>query len=87
MELTIAHLYPDTMSLYGEYANITVLRRKLEALGVEAAVREITFEDAADLSGADFIYMGAGTERRQKAVLNAAASLGARQEESYSHRE
>ena len=78
MELTIAHLYPDTMSLYGEYANITVLRRKLEALGVEAAVREITFEDAADLSGADFIYMGAGTERRQKAVLNAAASLGAR---------
>ena len=78
MELTIAHLYPDAMSLYGEYANITVLRRKLEALGVEAAVREITFEDAADLSGADFIYMGAGTERRQKAVLNAAASLGAR---------
>ena len=77
MELTIAHLYPDAMSLYGEYANITVLRRKLEALGVEAAVREITFEDAADLSGTDFIYMGAGTERRQKAVLNAAASLGA----------
>lgn len=78
MELTIAHLYPDAMSLYGEYANITVLRRKLEALGVEAAVREIAFEDAADISGTDFIYMGAGTERRQKAVLNAAASLGAR---------
>ena len=35
MELTILHLYPDFMSLYGEYANVTVLRRRLEALGVE----------------------------------------------------
>ena len=29
MELTILHLYPDFMSLYGEYANVTVLRRRL----------------------------------------------------------
>ena len=33
MELTILHLYPECMSLYGEYANIAVLRRRLEALG------------------------------------------------------
>lgn len=76
MELTIVHLYPEVMSLYGEYANIAVLRRKLEAVGVTAAVRTITFEDKMDLSGADFIYMGAGTERRQKAVLASASACG-----------
>lgn len=76
MELTIAHLYPDVMSLYGEYANIAVLRRKLEAMDVTVTVREIAFEDEPDVSGADFIYMGAGTERRQKAVLNAAPQYG-----------
>lgn len=76
MELTIAHLYPDVMSLYGEYANIAVLRRMLEAMGVEVTVRRITFEDLMDVSGADFIYMGAGTERRQKAVLSAASQYG-----------
>lgn len=76
MELTIAHLYPDVMSLYGEYANIAVLRRTLEAMGVTVTVRRITFEDPMDVSGADFIYMGAGTERRQKAVLNAASQYG-----------
>ena len=76
MELTIAHLYPEVMSLYGEYANVAVLRRKLEALGVTVAIREITFEDEMDLSGADFIYMGAGTERRQKAVLISAPHYG-----------
>ena len=30
MELTILHLYPDMMDLYGEYANLAVLRRRLE---------------------------------------------------------
>lgn len=72
MELTILHLYPDSMSLYGEYANVAVLRRHLEAMDVEVTVRNVTFEDAPDFSGADFIYMGAGTESRQKGVLAAA---------------
>lgn len=76
MELTIAHLYPDVMSLYGEYANIAVLRRTLEAMGVAVTVRRITFEDLMDVSGADFIYMGAGTERRQKAVMISAPHYG-----------
>ena len=78
MELTIAHLYPDAMSLYGEYANVSVLRRHLDALGVETTLRAITFEDEMDVSGADFIYMGAGTETRQKAVLVSAPHYGPR---------
>ena len=71
MELTILHLYPDCMSLYGEYANVTVLRRHLEAMGVTVNVRTALFEDAPDFEHADFIYMGAGTERTQKAALTA----------------
>lgn len=69
MELTILHLYPDFMSLYGEYANVTVLRRRLEALGVEVTVRTACRADRPDFDGADMIYMGAGTERRQKLAM------------------
>ena len=69
MELNIVHLYPDVMSLYGEYANLAVLRRHLEAMGVTVAVKAVTCEDEPDFDGADFIYMGAGTERGQKYVL------------------
>lgn len=69
MELTLLHLYPDSMSLYGEYANLAVLRRHLEALGVTVAVRSCTCEDVPDFTGADLIYMGAGTESAQKAAL------------------
>lgn len=71
MELTILHLYPDCMSLYGEYANVMVLRRHLEAAGVSVTVETARFEDAPDFEHADFIYMGAGTERTQKAALSA----------------
>ena len=71
MELTMLHLYPDCMSLYGEYANVMVLRRHLEAMGVSVTVETALFEDAPDFGRADFIYMGAGTERTQKAALTA----------------
>ena len=69
MELTILHLYPDTMSLYGEYANLAVLRRHLEALGVSVQLAKATAEDIPDFTGVDLVYMGAGTEGAQKAVL------------------
>ncbi len=71
MELTILHLYPDCMSLYGEWANVAVLRRHLEAAGVSVTVTTALFEDAPDFASADLIYMGAGTERTQKAALTA----------------
>lgn len=69
MELTILHLFPDFMSLYGEYANVAVLRRHLEAMGVTATVRAVSSGDVPDFSAADMIYMGAGTERKQKIAL------------------
>lgn len=69
MELNMLHLYPDCMSLYGEYANVAVLRRHLEALGVTVQVKECLLDDPADFTQADFIYMGCGTERTQKAAL------------------
>ena len=71
MELTILHLYPDCMSLYGEYANVMVLRRHLEAMGVSVTVETALFEDTPDFERAGFIYMGAGAERTQKAALAA----------------
>ena len=69
MELNMVHLYPDLMSLYGEYANLAVLRRHLEALGAAVTVKAAACEEAPAFTGADFIYMGAGTERGQKYAL------------------
>lgn len=69
LELTILHLFPDFMSLYGEYANVAVLRRHLEEMGVSVTVQAVNCGDTPDFSTADMIYMGAGTERKQKIAL------------------
>lgn len=69
MELQLLHLYPELMSLYGEYANLTVLRRHLEAMGVTVDLQTCSCEETPNFESADLIYMGAGTEHSQKAAL------------------
>ena len=76
MELKFIHFYPDLMSLYGSYANVSVLKRTLEAMGNTVTVETVVPGQEADLSGADFLFMGAGTERRQKAALADFARFG-----------
>ncbi len=76
MELKIIHFYPDLMSLYGSYANVAVLKRRLELLGNSVTVEAIVPGQEADIFGADFLFMGAGTERAQKAALADFARFG-----------
>ena len=69
MSIQLLHLYPDLMNLYGEYANVAALRRSLERQGAEVVVRTGTLYEGIDFSGADFLYMGAGTESAQLTAL------------------
>lgn len=69
MSIQLLHLYPDLMNLYGEYANVAALRRSLERQGAEVIVRTSTLYQDIDFSGADFLYMGAGTESAQLTAL------------------
>ena len=76
MELKILHFYPDLMSLYGSYANVSILKRTLEEMGNTVTVERAELGGDADLTHADFVYMGAGTERAQKAALLYFSKLG-----------
>lgn len=76
MDIKILHFYPDLMSLYGSYANVSVLKRRLEQMGSTVKVTPVLPGQEADLSGADFLYMGAGTEHAQKAALADFARYG-----------
>ena len=68
MNIRIIHFYPDLMNLYGSYANLSVLQRVLERAGAEVTVETVAPGQDCDLTGANFLFMGAGTERRQKAA-------------------
>ena len=69
MEIKILHLYGDIMNLYGEYANVSALSRCLSEHGHTVSITHFSLLDSFSLSDYDFYYMGCGTERNQKHVL------------------
>ena len=53
MNIKILHFYPDLMSLYGSYANVSIVRRTLEQMGNSITVERVLPGAPADLSDAD----------------------------------
>ncbi len=68
--MKLLHLYHDIMNLYGDYANVSAMQRILEKSGEEVAIDHISLCEKAELSVYDFIFIGSGTEKNQKVVLN-----------------
>lgn len=69
MAIKILHLYNNLMNLYGEYANILILERRLSEQGLESEITKADSCKDIDFSQYDFIYIGSGTERAQKRAL------------------
>ena len=67
--MKILHLFHDLMNLYGEYANTLALQKSLSEKGRAAEIEKLSIDDTFDFSGYDFIYIGSGTEKNQKAAL------------------
>ena len=67
--MKILHLYHDIMNLYGDYANITAMRKLAVHNGVDVTVDKRSLGDEVTLGDYDFIFIGSGTERNMKVVL------------------
>ena len=69
MEIKILHLYYDLMNLYGEYGNTKILEKHIKDQGFEVVIDKKTIGDIKNFEDYDFIYIGSGTEKNQKAML------------------
>ncbi len=69
MELTICHLYPDVLNLYGDRGNILCLRRRLEWRGIEVTVTEKPIGSERSLGNCDLIFIGGGQDFEQETLL------------------
>ena len=65
MELTIGHLYPDLLNLYGDRGNIQCLRKRLAWRGIEARLIEVLAGESIDFSNLDLVLLGGGSVREQ----------------------
>ncbi len=68
MKLTIGHLYPDLLNLYGDRGNIQCFRKRLEWRGLEAEVIPVLSGDKIDFSKLDIVLLGGGSDREQELV-------------------
>ncbi len=68
MKITIGHLYPDLLNLYGDRGNIQCLRKRCEWRGIEAEVKEFQITDEIDFAGLDIVLLGGGSDREEMLV-------------------
>ena len=68
MKITIGHLYPEFLNLYGDMGNILSLKHRLTARGIDAEIKTFYIDDEIDFSALDIVYIGAGGEKEQKTV-------------------
>lgn len=69
MKLTIGHLYPDLLNLYGDRGNIQCLMRRCQWRGIEAETIAFELGDKIDFSRLDIVLLGGGSDREQMLVL------------------
>lgn len=68
--IKMLHLYYDIMNLYGDYGNISILKKHIEDQGVEVLLDKKTIGEEINIDEYDFIFIGSGTERNLDVVLN-----------------
>ncbi|MBI3522427.1 MAG: glutamine amidotransferase [Chloroflexi bacterium] len=68
MDLRIAHLYPDLMSIYGDRGNVIALEQRARWRGIAVETRAYTAGDAFDADWPDLWFFGGGQDQGQDVV-------------------
>lgn len=69
MSLTIYHLYPDLLDLYGDRGNIMTLAARCRWRGIEVEIRKVSLGEDLDFSQADILFLGGGSDREQSLLV------------------
>jgi len=67
-DITILHLYSDTLDLYGDYFNVKCIQNRIRDMGGACRVLTAELDDPIPLENADLVYMGHGKARNLAAV-------------------
>lgn len=74
LTISIAHLYPKLLNLYGDIGNIITLKKRCEWRGINVEFEEINMGDS--IKSHDLYFIGGGQDKQQEEVA----------QELYSHK-
>ena len=66
--LSLGHLYPNQLNLYGDRGNIITLQRRSQLRGIELRVVPLGIGDALAPDEYDLLFIGGGQDREQAPV-------------------
>lgn len=70
LPITICHLYPTMMNLYGDRGNILTLEQRFRWHGFEPQVVPVCLGEKVDFRDFDVICIGGGQDREQKLICH-----------------
>ena len=68
MKITIGHLFPDLLNLYGYRGNIDALCMRMNLRGIETEVKTYDINDGINFADLDIVFIGGGSDREQLLV-------------------
>lgn len=66
--LTLGHLYPDQLNVYGDRGNILTFRQRCTWRGIDLRIARVDLGAAIHPSAFDFLFIGGGQDREQDEV-------------------
>lgn len=66
--LTVCHLYPDLLNLYGDRGNVIAFVRRCQWRGIPVRVQEVNLGQPVDFKAVDFLLLGGGSDREQELI-------------------
>jgi len=70
LKLTLCHLYPELLNLYGDTGNILTLVKRCEWRNININVIDYNVGDKADLEDVDIFFIGGGADSEQGIASN-----------------
>ena len=65
LEISIAHLYPKLLNIYGDFGNVLTIKKRCEFRGINVNLSQIEVGDEIDISKYDFYFIGGGQDKQQ----------------------
>lgn len=73
--LSVVHLYPKLLNLYGDGGNVTVLAERARRRGIDVEVACTDLDELARLADADIVFLGGGPDREQRLAAEGLSKL------------
>ena len=70
MELTICHLYPDLLNVYGDVGNVLILKHRAALRDINVNIINCSIGETIVKDNVDIIFFGGGQDYEQSIVSN-----------------